>query len=289
MPYSTFTPGPPEKLDAGTNFAQQPNVTWLPGKRRRLNAVPIVANSFIPTAVFATIFYVMGFHVRYQQPHLAWGLVVVGLLATGISFAMARLSKQRDSQPMWLFFFAIMLTAAVLLGTIVGDYVFKTCMEASLDFKNLNSYPAVNPAQQRGQQLMDAGRVYFSSGTTIDQKMSMGFQEHSEYCVAPIVNGAGQLASYDFWAVGVDCCNNPDHEFRCGEYNNPHAASGLRQLDDGERKFFRLAVQQAEAAYGIKASHPLFFTWTQDPLAIVGAQVDAAWKTYYMGDRKSVV
>eukprot|EP00930_Biecheleria_cincta_P044691 TRINITY_DN3076_c0_g1_i1.p1 TRINITY_DN3076_c0_g1~~TRINITY_DN3076_c0_g1_i1.p1 ORF type:complete len:310 (-),score=64.94 TRINITY_DN3076_c0_g1_i1:116-1045(-) len=282
VPYSTFTQqGLPEKPNAGLSYEHPSNVTWLPGKRRRLNGVAIIANMFVPTAVFATLFYVLGFHVRYQQPHLAWGLLLVGLIATAISFAVARLSKKQ--QPMWYTFFAIMLGIAVFCSAICGDYVFKRFMEASLDFKNLNSYPAVNPARQRGQQLMDAGRVYFSSGTKIDQKMSMGFQDYSEYCVAPIVNGAGQLASYDFWAVGVDCCNNPDHEFRCGEYNNPHAASGLRQLDEDKRKFFRLAVEQAEAAYGIKASHPLFFTWTQDPLAIVASQVDAAWKNFFMG------
>jgi hypothetical protein len=170
-PYSTFTAGLPEKLDAGLSYAHPSNVTWLPGKRRRLNAVAIIANMFVPTAVFAALFYVLGFHVRYQQPRLAWGLLVIGLIAVVISSAVARLGK--NQQPMWHTFFAIMLGIAVICGAICGDYVFKHFMEAAFDFKNLNSYPAVNPAQQRGQQLMDAGRMYFSSGTKIDQKMSM--------------------------------------------------------------------------------------------------------------------
>eukprot|EP00931_Biecheleriopsis_adriatica_P073002 TRINITY_DN47377_c0_g1_i1.p1 TRINITY_DN47377_c0_g1~~TRINITY_DN47377_c0_g1_i1.p1 ORF type:complete len:328 (+),score=84.03 TRINITY_DN47377_c0_g1_i1:67-984(+) len=276
MPYSTF--------DAGGAYEKPAGLVLQPGKRKRINGLALLLQIVIPPAVFSTIFYAVGFDLHYSSPTLAWGLVALGLLATAVTYGLARFRRTFDSEPMWYFFFSFLLGLAVVLGAGVGDYVFRSYMEVSLDFQNLNSYEAIDPAKQKGQQLMDAGRIYFSSGTKLDLSKSMGFQNFDEYCVAPIAKGAGEeLASYDYWAVGLNCCSGPDKIFKCGEFNNPHARTGLRYLDEGKRQFFRLAVQQAEAQYGIKALHPLFFTWTQDPLVAVNAQVKVARNLLSLG------
>merc|ERR1719158_2377819 len=144
-------------------------------------------------------------------------------------------AKARDRDPMWYTFAALGFFLAVCLATVFGDMNFWYNMQPFYDIENLNTYPNINPAKEKGQQLMDAGRVYFANDARLDDKYAMGFKNLDLYCVAPIVVGSDQLASYDFWAVGLNCCS---------EFNNPHARSGLRLMRDDQRPFFRLAVQQ---------------------------------------------
>lgn len=125
---------------------------------------------------------------------------------------------------------------------------------------------------------MDAGSVHFTNSSFVLMQRSVAFQDLHTYCVAPITSTKAPLASYDFWAVGVDCCSETAADFRCGEYNNPNAHVGLRVLNDEQRSFFRLAVQQAEARYAIKATHPLFFYWGENAAADTQALHDDAIK-----------
>jgi len=137
---------------------------------------------------------------------------------------------------------------------------------------------------------------FFAPGTRLDTSRSMGFKNLDLYCVAPIVPGDSStnssssssggsgvtLESYDFWAVGLNCCHNTA-DFRCGEFNNPNARAGLRLMRDDQRPFFRLAVQQAAAAHGLKANHPLFFHWTADPLGEMNGYRDAGFTYFLLG------
>eukprot|EP00927_Polykrikos_kofoidii_P044238 TRINITY_DN3825_c0_g1_i3.p1 TRINITY_DN3825_c0_g1~~TRINITY_DN3825_c0_g1_i3.p1 ORF type:complete len:302 (-),score=39.29 TRINITY_DN3825_c0_g1_i3:68-973(-) len=257
---------------------------FVPGKRRRINLVAICVNIFLPWLIFCFLFASMSFSLHYQRPTLAWLLFLMGFVVAGLALALAIRSRRAERDPTWYMFAAIAIFVATVLAGVFGDMNFWYNMQPFYDIENLNTYPSVNPAREKGQQLMDAGRVYFSDGAALDMTKAMGFKNLDLYCVAPIVSGqGGQLASYDFWAVGINCCSGVSSDFRCGEFNNPHARSGLRLMRDDQRPFFRLAVQQAEAAYNIRATHPLFFYWMQDPVSEMNTFRDDGFKYYLLG------
>eukprot|EP00434_Breviolum_minutum_P016246 symbB.v1.2.014317.t2/scaffold1020.1/size145545/5 len=242
-------------------------------KRMNLNALAIVMNLLLPWCFFCFICYALSFSWHYQAPIFAWSSVLLGLAVAGLTAKLAFRSDETD--PKWYTFFTFAMLAAVLVAAACGEWNYRTYNESVYDLQNMNAYPDVNPAELKGQQLMDAGRLYFASETALDLKKAMSFKNGETYCVAPIVLGKHQMPSYDYWAVGVNCCPGQSPDFRCGEYNNGHARAGLRLMRDDERPFYRLAVQQAEAAYNIRAEHPMFFHWVQDPVAMINERADA--------------
>merc|ERR1712232_944260 len=121
----------------------------------------------------------------------------------------------------------------------------------------------------------------FTRESKINESLSIAFKSDNVYCVAPIVSNTEHLASYDFWAVGVNCCGAGDKpDFHCGQRSNPSAHAGTRLLSADQRAFFQLAVTKAEVAYRIQALHPLFFYWTEDPLADSNKYQDNGLKFY---------
>eukprot|EP00931_Biecheleriopsis_adriatica_P087771 TRINITY_DN62198_c0_g1_i1.p1 TRINITY_DN62198_c0_g1~~TRINITY_DN62198_c0_g1_i1.p1 ORF type:complete len:309 (+),score=49.60 TRINITY_DN62198_c0_g1_i1:82-1008(+) len=277
MPYSAFA-GAYTRQAPGPAPSNVVSAGFTPGKRKRLNLVAIAINVLGPWLVFCGIFAAMSSQMHFISAPFAWSTVIAGLALSAIAGMMAQRSKARDRDPTWFTFSCLALLIATLLGAILGDLNYAYNMQPFFDIENISMYPSVNPAREKGQQMMDAGRVDFAEGSGLDTTKAMAFRSLDMYCVAPIVNGHEPLASYDFWAVGVNCCSATNADFRCGEYNNPKARSGLRLMRQDQRPFFRLAVQQAEAAYNIKATHPLFFYWMQDPLAEVMAYQSAGYK-----------
>merc|ERR1719335_576340 len=87
------------------------------------------------------------------------------------------------------------------------------------EIDTLTFYHGVSPDTATGMQLMDAGKITFTSDAKVDLKRFMGFKNGQQYCVAPIVSNKTETVSttkiYDLWAVGLNCCAK---EFKCGEY-----------------------------------------------------------------------
>mmetsp|Transcript_17244 Transcript_17244/g.37233 ORF Transcript_17244/g.37233 Transcript_17244/m.37233 type:complete len:291 (+) Transcript_17244:106-978(+) len=256
---------------------------FAPGKKRRINLVAIVMNVFVPWLAFCVMYAMVSFSFHYQHPSWTWLLVVVGYIGVAILAVVTWRTKLRDRDPTWYGYAVLALFFAVTFSFIFGDMNFWYNMQPFYDIENLNTYPNVDPSVDRGQQRMDAGRAYFTQGAKVDVSKSMGFKNLDIYCVAPIVKTGVKPDTYDFWAVGTNCCSGNSPDFRCGQYANPRARSGLRLMRDDQRPFFRLAVQQAEAAFRITAAHPLFFYWMQDPVAEMNSYRDEGFKYYLLG------
>jgi len=266
-------------------YAEEP-VKFKP--RKRMNLPAILANIFLPCLVFTLIYAILSFHIHYRHQKVGTLIGFVGTVLVLWVFYLGYQAHQKSKEgynvdPSWYYFCAIALLLAIVLGMVAGDLNFWYHMQPVYDIENLNVYPSVNPAKERGGQLMDGGRMYFTDGTKLDLEKSMSFRNYDQYCVVPIVHGSTKLTSYDFWAVGLNCCKGVAAEFRCGEFNNAKARSGLRLMRDTQRPFFRLAVQQAEAAYSISAQHPLFFYWMEDPTAEVKSYRDDGYKQFMVG------
>mmetsp|Transcript_68432 Transcript_68432/g.154995 ORF Transcript_68432/g.154995 Transcript_68432/m.154995 type:complete len:324 (+) Transcript_68432:98-1069(+) len=274
-------------------FSRDGKAFFARSQRQRLNLVSIFQCLLLPWGLFCLVYAATSFQIHYLNPSLCYilcalGLVVVigsGVLA--LQSVVRRIQADQAREPRWYVFLFLTMLVGWIVGVVLGNLNFWTNMQPYYNYMNLNMYHDVNPATMRGQQLMDAGLVYFTNGTGLDLRRSMGFRNLDTYCVAPIsVKGAGTLlplSSYDFWAVGLGCCSGNAADFHCSQFDNKRAHSGLRLLKDEQRPFFRLAVQQAESAYSIKARHPLFFYWGEDPAVQMNSFRDEGYKYYLIG------
>ncbi|CAE7041145.1 unnamed protein product [Symbiodinium sp. CCMP2592] len=190
-------------------------------------------------------------------------------------------------QPSWYSFLAVTTLLAWLLGVVFGNLNYAATTDPFSQYVNMDVLPEVSPAQWDGEAAMSVGRVYFGKESTLDVRRSMAFKNVDTYCVAPVSVLQGgvvlPLETYDFWAIGMDCCSVNAADFHCGEVGNSKAHSGLRLLDDRQRSFYRLAVEQAEAAYFIKARHPVFFYWVEDATAEMDSFRNDGYKYFLIG------
>jgi len=182
--------------------------------------------------------------------------------------------------PTWLLVFGL---AGVFLGATTGSWLWSTALGPFYELQKLQKYRDINPEAVPGERIVDAGLVDFTPFVEMDRAKGGCFMNAGNtYCVAPIVNGgevkygtAGvpQTGSYDYFAVGINCCSCPNRDFQCGEWQNPLANSGIRSLDTKSRPYYQLALDDWQASYGKSAKHPMFFDWVQN--------AEFKWKEMY--------
>lgn len=277
-------------LEEQALFGDAGKSVFVPGKRYKINIIPLFLNVFVPWAFFAWIYHLMSFKFHYLHdhgpfkdyaPYYAMAICAVPVLI----MAGLAVVNHKSYVPVWYKFNTLQTIAASWAGIYYGDQNYYKHMQAFYYWETLKVYPMVDPSKELGQNLMDAGTVYWAVNTGVDSSLGWHFKSDQQwggvhrYCVAPITAGPPSTGSYDFWAVGLDCCSASSADFRC---SGP-GRSSLRNLNDLNRGLFKLAVKQAEAVHGIKAKHPLFFDFEPDPLAKVGSWKAGGGGWYLLG------
>jgi hypothetical protein len=245
---------------------------------------------FVPIAEFAAVAAALSFSLRYSSAPFAWLIAGICFLASGAmcyqAFVTFRKRWKGDAtrEPFWYVYLAAMMCVAWGFGFYLGQLNFSNNTLPYEDLFQLSSHRNVDPATMPGRQLMDAGEVTFVEGVKLDLTKAIGFKNFHQYCAAPIVHeGVAPAESYDYWAVGLDCCTGSTLDFHCGAYNNKKAHAGIRLMRADQRTFFRLAVQQAEATYDIKALDPLFFFFVEDALSELNSYKTESYKYFVLG------
>jgi len=262
------------------------------GQRQRIDICSLMLCLFVPWLLFVLVYALVSFKLHFWSAALCWGSAALALLLVVVAGGFAGRSMYRKLTnngvaPNWYAFLFLTMVIGWVMGAVLGQMVYWTYMQPYYMYVSMHTYTGVDPLAERGASYMDGGRLTFVDGAALDLRRSMGFQNEDTYCVAPIsLNdriGVNEPGEYDFWAVGLDCCSPNAADFHCGEHPSPQVHSGLRLLDDGQRAFFRLAVQQAQAVHSITARHPLFFYWTSDAQAELNSFLEEGYKYYLVG------
>jgi len=252
-----------------------------PYTNKRPSLPVLVGCIFVPWLLFITTFWLRSFELRRDSDGVV-SVLCYCLLGPVLAFAWMTFNLVHVGDPRPMAFLATTALLAWCGGFLLGDNNFSSYMRPFYDITNLNVYPSVDPSKFVGTQLMDAGMIQFAKGSKLMFEKSIGFKNDDIYCVAPIVGSNSSQATYDFWAVGLNCCSGHTPDFKCGEFSNPLANWGLRLMDDSKRDMFRLAVKEAEASFNLKAPHPVFMYWMSDPHAEVNAYQDDGFKFFTM-------
>eukprot|EP00933_Yihiella_yeosuensis_P005948 TRINITY_DN110577_c0_g1_i1.p1 TRINITY_DN110577_c0_g1~~TRINITY_DN110577_c0_g1_i1.p1 ORF type:complete len:347 (-),score=69.69 TRINITY_DN110577_c0_g1_i1:184-1224(-) len=290
------------RWEARSILEKHPDVPWKP--------MAVFETLLWPALLFSNMYYWEFAETRYYdwKRAMVCGPVLSSILCILLTWT-TRLYFRYHLPCRKLMVLSVCMWFAWAAGWYLGDCNFAENKVSFITYNDLATYTDIDPAMDKGQTYMDAGQVYFREGSTVDRRQMVAYRSGQTFCAAPIVgsptrNQQGkaqaelegpiaipQSGTVDFWAVGVDCCNQATRTFTCGQAANPSARAGMRLIRDDQRPFFLLAVQEwtarvcpvsggdnTAAGYTksaplvcLPARHPLFFTWVEDPVADVDA------------------
>mmetsp|Transcript_105720 Transcript_105720/g.309227 ORF Transcript_105720/g.309227 Transcript_105720/m.309227 type:complete len:353 (+) Transcript_105720:82-1140(+) len=280
-------PAPRQSLFADYNPLLQEKLNkrrsvFSPHQKLRMNIVPMFLNLFVPWGVFVFCLGLTSTYIMYIQPTVVDVLLMLVLFAW-IALVLAALwARLYEPDPTWFTHFALAVGVAALLGTRMGKNNFESYGQRYWEIKDLKVAYDVDTGVTPGSSLSDVGIAHFKPGHGLSPTLSWHFKSGSLYCVAPILSNVTLPLNqeYDFWAIGKDCCSTAASDFRCGSWGNVGSKGGIREMSAGEAQKYRLAVQQAESLYNIRAPRPIFFKWSADPQMEVESWNQTVFKNF---------
>lgn len=236
------------------------------------------------------------FSVHEWMPMWCWFAVVFCLLLAGVFLVKAVLVKKklvneeqtvpwylRQDDDTWYMFLAIAIGLSCLLGLVLGLYIYGNFSEKFYKLSRLHTHKNVDPVLE-GKAYLDTGAIYFKKDSYVSTAQSIGYKDGNIYCVAPIKFGNDLVKNFDFWAVGVNCCDGFPGNFNCFDHRaDSFAHGGLRVVDDGAIPFYRLATQQMGVEFLRSSRNPIFVEWMRDPEAKIRSYFNDARNTWIIG------
>merc|ERR1719163_1157837 len=138
--------------------------TFTPNKRTYMNIIPILFNIFLPWVFFVMLSSILSFKFYHNHANLAW--LFVGILCFVDLVVIGGLAAyaERWHEPTWFKYAALSCGVAIVAGTMFGYYNYYFVLFNFYAMEDLKVYPGLDVSLERGQNLMDAGRVYFAHG-----------------------------------------------------------------------------------------------------------------------------
>lgn len=239
-----------------------------------MNALMVFMCWFIPCSIFTLLYALLSLPSHQHDPALHWVFAVLCLLLISVGgFVELSAVLSFNTKASFLFFSSLL---AYVLAIVLGNANWNNNMQYWVQYSTMSVAVDVDPGTMLGQEVMDAGRVLFTPNVHLALQWSASLRQNWEYCVVPVVSSennavpANAYHSYDFWAVGVNCCNNVHRSFACNKHNGDRrAVGGMRLINKYQESLYRLAVKNAEALHNISAANPVFVHVVQDPFQTV--------------------
>ncbi|CAK0871501.1 unnamed protein product, partial [Prorocentrum cordatum] len=212
---------------------------------------PVVSAGFISVSLLFALAY-------HRHKEATWALLSFATLALLV------LVRWLDPDEKWQFYTVAMCLVAIVAATVVGVFTYGEFLGKYWNARGSHSYANVLPSEDAAGYA-DAGKLVFAEEARLDVSRALGYKDVNVYCVAPVLDDA-PLAEVQFWAVGVDCCEQRG-SFDCDDAWDSDARSGVVVSPlHGWHSQYALAVRQAEHAFELaSAQEPVFVRWVVDP------------------------